>query len=81
MTRDFNNFWAEFQILMSELDHSKATLMGKLKYKLTLSLSQAIAGGVSQPKNIYKYAKHCQQAYQELKDIKQQIPAANSAGN
>ena len=40
-----------------------------------------MADGVSWPKNIHEYAKQCQQAYQDLKDIKQQTPAANSAGN
>lgn len=39
ITGDFNNFWAEFQILASELDYSKSMLIGKLKYKLTSSLS------------------------------------------
>ena len=39
MTEDFNNFWAEFQVLASELDYSKSMLISKLKYKLTSSLS------------------------------------------
>ena len=47
MTKDFNSFWVKFQVLASELDHNKATLISKLKYKLTLSLSRAMADGVS----------------------------------
>ena len=47
MTKDFNSFWAEFQVLASELDHNEATLISELKFKLTLSLSRAMAGGVS----------------------------------
>ena len=39
ITGDFNNFWVEFQVLAWELDHSKSMLIGKLKYKLTPSLS------------------------------------------
>ena len=59
LTKDFNSFWAEFQVLISELDHNKATPVSELKYKLTPSLFQAMAGGVSQPKDIHKYAKQC----------------------
>ena len=66
---------------MSKLDHNEATLISKLKYKLTLSLSQAMAGDVSQSKNIHEYAQQCQLAYQDLKDIKLQTPAANFDGN
>ena len=47
ITGDFNSFQAEFQVLASELDHSKATLIGKLKYKFTLLLSRAMVDGVS----------------------------------
>ena len=71
----------KFQVLVSELDHSKATLIGKLKYKLTSLLYWAIADGVSWLKDIHKYVKQYQQAYQNLKNIKRQTPAANSAGN
>ena len=81
MTKDFNSFWAKFQVLASELDYNKATLISELKYKLTLSLSQAMAGGISRPKDIHKYAKQCQEAYQDLKNIESQTPAANFAGN
>ena len=59
MIKDFNSFWAEFQVLASELDDNKATLVSELKYKLTPSLSWAMTGGVSWPKDIYKYAKQC----------------------
>ena len=81
MTKDFNNFWAKFQVLASKLDHNKATLISELKYKLTLSLSWAMADGVSWPTDIHEYAKQCQQMYQDLKDIKIQMPVANFAGN
>ena len=57
MTKNFNSFWAGFQVLASELDHNKSILTSKLKYKLTPSLSQAIADGVSQPKDIHEYTK------------------------
>ena len=57
MTKDFNSFWAEFQVLASELDHNKFTLITELKYKLTSSLSRAMASGVSQPKDLYTYAQ------------------------
>ena len=63
MTKDFNSFWADFQVLASELDHNKATLISELKYKLTPLLLQAMADGVSQPKDIHKYAKQYQEAY------------------
>ena len=69
MIGDFNNFWVEFQVLASELNYSKATLIGKLKYKLTPSLFQAMADDVSRPKNIHEYAKQYQQTYQDLKNI------------
>ena len=81
MTKDFNSFWAEFQVLASELNHNKSTLITKLKYKLTLLLSWAMTGGVSRSKNLYTYAQQCQLAYQDLKDIKLQTPAANFDGN
>ena len=79
--KDFNSFWAKFQVLASELDHNEATLISELKYKLTPSLSQAMAGGVSQPKDIHEYAQQYQLAYQDLKDIKLRTPAANFGGN
>ena len=63
MTKDFNSFWTEFQVLASELDHNEATLVSELKYKLTLSLFQAIASDVSWPKNNYEYTKQCQKTY------------------
>ena len=63
MTKDFNSFWAEFQVLASELDHNEATLISELKFKLTPLLSQAMAGGVSRPTDIHEYAKQCQQTY------------------
>ena len=69
MTKDFNSFWAEFQVLTSELDHNKSTLISELKFKLTPSLSWAMAGSVSWPKDIHKYAKQRQKVYQDLKDI------------
>ena len=81
MMKDFNSFWAKFQVLASELDHNEATLISELKYKLTPSLSQAMAGGVSQPKDIHEYAQQYQLAYQDLKDIKLRTPAANFGGN
>ena len=81
MTKDFNSFWAEFQVLASELDHNKSILISELKFKLTSLLFRAMAGDVSQPKNIHKYVKQCQEAYQDLKDIKIQTSAANIAGN
>ena len=81
MTKDFNSFWAKFQVLASELDHNKATLISKLKYKLTPSLSQAMADSVSRLKDIHEYAQQCQLAYQNLKDIKLRTPAANFDGN
>ena len=40
-----------------------------------------MADGVFRPKNIHEYAKQYQQAYQDLKDIKRQTSASNSAGN
>ena len=40
---------------MSKLDHNEATLISELKYKLTPSLSWAMAGDVSWPKDIYEY--------------------------
>ena len=63
MMKDFNSFWAEFQILASELDHNEATLISELKYKLTPSFSQAMTGGVSWLKDIHEYAQQCQLAY------------------
>ena len=63
------------------MDHNEATLINELKYKLTPLLSQAIAGGVSRPKDIHEYAQQCQLAYQDLKDIKLRTPAANFGGN
>ena len=63
MTKNFNSFWAKFQVLMSELDHNESTLITKLKYKLTLLLFQAIAGDVCWPKDFHEYAQQCQLAY------------------
>ena len=81
MTKNFNSFWAEFQVLASELNHNKSTLISKLKFKLTPLLSWAMADSVSWPTDIYEYAKQCQQAYQDLKDIKIWILVANFARN
>lgn len=63
MTKDFNSFWAKFQIMASELDHNKIMLISILKFKLTSSLSQAMAGRVLRSKNIHEYAQQCQLAY------------------
>ena len=57
MMKNFNSFWAEFQVLVSKLDYNEVTLISKLKYKLTSLLSQAMADGVSQPKDIHGYAQ------------------------
>ena len=81
MTKDFNSFWAEFQVLASELDHNKATLISELKFKLTPLLSWAMAGSVSWLTDIHEYAKQCQQTYQDLKNIEIWTPVANFAGN
>ena len=81
MMKDFNNLWAEFQVLVSELDHNKATLISELKFKLTLLLFRAMAGSMSQLTDIHEYAKQCQQTYQDLKNIKIQMPVANFAEN
>ena len=79
--KDFNSFWAKFQVLTSELDHNEATLISKLKYKLTLLLSWAMADSVFWPKNLHEYAQQCQLAYQDLKDIKLRTPVVNFGGN
>ena len=81
MTKNFNSFWAEFQVLASELIYNKAILISELKFKLSLLLSWAMVGGMSRPTDIYEYAKQCQQTYQDLKDIKIQMPVANFARN
>ena len=81
MTKDFNGFWAKFQVRASELDHNEAILISKLKYKLTSLLSQTMAGSVSRPKDIHEYAQQCQLAYQDLKDIELRTPVANFGGN
>ena len=59
ITKDFNSFWAEFQVLASELDHNEATLISELKYKLTPLLFWAMADNVSRPTDIHEYAKQC----------------------
>ena len=69
MMKDFNSFWAKFQVLTSELDHNESTLITELKYKLTPSLFWAMADGVSRLKDLHKYTQQCQLAYQDLKDI------------
>ena len=69
MTKDFNSFWAEFQVLISELDHNETILISELKFKLTSLLSRAMAGGVFWPTDIHEYVKQYQQTYQDLKDI------------
>ena len=81
ITKNFNSFWTEFQVLVSELDHNESTFICELKLKLIPSLSQAMAGGVSRPKNIHKYVKQCQETYQDLKDIEIWTPVTNFAGN
>ena len=81
MTKDFNSFWAKFQILALELDHNKSTFIIELIYKLISLLLQAITSGVSRPKNLHEYVQQCQLAYQDLKDIKLWTPAANFGGN
>ena len=59
MTKDFNSFWTEFQILSSELDHNESTLVSELRHKLTPSLSRAMAGGITRPTNVNEYAEQC----------------------
>ena len=81
MTKDFNSFWAEFQVLASELDHNKTTFISELKFKLIPLLSWAMADGVSWSTDIHEYVKQCQQTYQDLKDIKIWTPIANFAEN
>ena len=63
MTKDFNSFWAEFKVLASELDYNKSTLITKFTYKLTPLLFRAMAGDVSQPKDLHEYTQQCQLAY------------------
>lgn len=69
MTKDFSSFWAEFQVLSSQLDHSESTLIDELKFKLTPALSRAMAGGVIRPTDLHEYAEQCQRAWQDLQDI------------
>ena len=69
VTKGFDSFWAEFQVLISELDHNKATFISELKFKLTPSLFQIMADGLFWLTDIYEYAKQYQQMYQDLKDI------------
>ena len=57
ITKNFNSFWAEFQVLASELDYNKSTLIIELKYKLTPLLFWAMAGGMSQPKDLHEYTQ------------------------
>lgn len=77
MTKDFSSFWAEFQVLSSQLDYSESTLIDELKFKLTPTLSRAMAGGVLRPTDLYEYAEQCQHAWQDLQDI--DIPAKKIA--
>ena len=81
MIKDFNSFWTEFQVLASELNYNKSMLIIELKYKLTSSLSRAMADGVSQSKDLQEYTQQYQLAYQDLKDIKLWTLAANFDSN
>lgn len=56
MTTDFGSFWAEFQVLASELKSHESTLIIEMQQKLTLALSRALAA-LPKPTNLQVYAR------------------------
>lgn len=62
MTSDFSSFWAEFQVLASELKSHESTLIIEMQQKLTPALSRALAA-LPKPTNLQVYAEQCQNAY------------------
>lgn len=47
--RDFNTFWAEFQLLSADLDHNEATLIDDLVYKSHHTIQRQLATGDELP--------------------------------
>ena len=65
-TGDFKSFWAEFQRLALELDHSKATLIEDLIKKSHHSIQLQLVTG-HEHTDLLQLAKHCQRIELGLK--------------
>lgn len=59
-TKDFSVFWAEFQLLASELDNAEDTLIDNLIDKSHHSIQQQLATGGEDSTNLVELAKRCQ---------------------
>ena len=68
-TRDFNTFWAQFQRLAAELDHSEETLIDDLIEKCHHSIQRHLVDGEEDPTNLLQLAKRCQRIEQRLKKV------------
>ena len=66
-TQDFSAFWAEFQRLSQELDHSDETLIDDLIEKCNYSIKKQLASGEEHPTDLLELARRCQRIEQQLK--------------
>ena len=68
---EFNDFWAEFQRLAAELDHSKETLIDDLIKKCHYTIQQQLVTGEKDPTSLTQLAKQCQKIELLLKKVDQ----------
>ena len=80
MTSDFSSFWAEFQVLASELKSHESTLIIEMQQKLTPALSRALAA-LPKPTNLQVYAEQCQNAYRNLQDLDKRVNKATASSS
>ena len=69
--KEFTTFWAEFQQLAAELDHSEPTLINDLINKFHYSIQIQLSTGQDLPTKLVEVARRCQRIWQLLKEANQ----------
>ena len=67
--KEFPTFWAEFQRLAHELDHSEKTLLSELRLKMSFQLQKALATESYRATDIHEFAKLCMHTERTWKSI------------
>ena len=69
--KEFTTFWAEFQQLAAELDHSKPTFIDDLINKSHYLIQIPLSTCQDLPTKLVEVAQHCQRIWQSLKEANQ----------
>ena len=67
--KEFSTFWAEFQRLAHELDHSKKTLLNELRLKMSFQLQKTLAIEFYRATDIHEFVKLCMHTKRIWKSI------------